>query len=210
VITAAYDVPKATNGDAWAALQSFLALPQVDVIDEPPELGRHWCQLGAIEQAAPKRWLDAYLAAFAIASGLPLSGVEWLGEVPEHWEVLPCRAIVDERTEKNEGAARLDYLSLMVNIGVIPYEEKGNIGNKQPEDLRQLLLQRGEAHLLGEAGRDAVAGEGLDLGRRIGAVAELLDPGQVLVVAPFSPVRTPGLKKARSMAQLEEKHIRRA
>jgi hypothetical protein len=39
-----------------------LALPQVDVIDEPPELGRHWCQLGAIEQAAPKRWMDAYLA----------------------------------------------------------------------------------------------------------------------------------------------------
>jgi len=33
-------MPKATNGDAWAALQTFLALPQVDVIDEPPELGR--------------------------------------------------------------------------------------------------------------------------------------------------------------------------
>jgi hypothetical protein len=39
-----------------------LALPQVDVIDEPPELGRHWCQLSAIEQAAPKCWMDAYLA----------------------------------------------------------------------------------------------------------------------------------------------------
>ena len=40
MITQAYGVPKATNGDAWAALQTFLALPQVDVIDEPPELGR--------------------------------------------------------------------------------------------------------------------------------------------------------------------------
>ena len=40
VITQAYGVPKATNGDAWAALQAFLALPQVDVIDEPPEMGR--------------------------------------------------------------------------------------------------------------------------------------------------------------------------
>ena len=29
-----------------------------------------------------------------------------------------------------------------------------------------LLLQRGEARLLGEVGRDAIAGEGLDLGRR--------------------------------------------
>lgn len=76
VITTAYEVPKATNGDAWAALQTFLALPQVDVIDEPPELGRHWCQLGVIEQAAPKRWMDAYLAAFAIAAGLPLISLD--------------------------------------------------------------------------------------------------------------------------------------
>lgn len=76
VIPTAYDVPKATNGDSWAALQTFLALPQVDVIDEPPELGRHWCQLGAIEQAAPKRWMDAYLAAFAIAAGLPLISLD--------------------------------------------------------------------------------------------------------------------------------------
>jgi len=76
VITQAYGVPKATNGDAWAAFQTFLALPQVDVIDEPPELGRSWCQLGAIEQAAPKRWMDAYLAAFAITAGLPLISLD--------------------------------------------------------------------------------------------------------------------------------------
>ena len=76
MITAAYDVPKATNGDAWAALQTFLALPQVDVIDEPPELGRIWSQLGAIEQAAPKRWMDAYLAAFAITASLPLISLD--------------------------------------------------------------------------------------------------------------------------------------
>lgn len=49
VITQAYGVPKTSNGDACAALQTFLALPQVDVIDEPPEMGRTWCQLGAIE-----------------------------------------------------------------------------------------------------------------------------------------------------------------
>ena len=68
VITAAYGVVKATNADAWVALEAFLALPQVDVIDEPPELARHWRQLRAIEQGAPKRWMDAYLAAFAMAA----------------------------------------------------------------------------------------------------------------------------------------------
>lgn len=76
VITAAYGVVKATNADAWVALEAFLALPQVDVIDEPPELAPHWRQLGAIEQSAPKRWMDAYLAAFAMAAGVLLVSLD--------------------------------------------------------------------------------------------------------------------------------------
>ena len=76
VITAAYGVAKATNADAWVALEAFLALPQVDVIDEPLELARHWRQLGAIEQSAPKRWMDAYLAAFAMAAGVLLVSLD--------------------------------------------------------------------------------------------------------------------------------------
>jgi type I restriction enzyme S subunit len=73
------------------------------------------------------------------------SGVEWLGEVPAHWEVLPCRAIVHERTAKNEGAACTDYLSLMANVGVIPYAEKGDVGNKKPEDVSKCkLVTRGD------------------------------------------------------------------
>ena len=39
VITAAYGVAKATNADAWVAMEAFLALPQVDVMDEPPRAG---------------------------------------------------------------------------------------------------------------------------------------------------------------------------
>lgn len=63
------------------------------------------------------------------------SGVEWLGEVPEHWEVMPCRAFFNERDERN-GDYRSDYyLSLVAGRGVIPYDEKGDIGNKKPEDL---------------------------------------------------------------------------
>jgi toxin-antitoxin system PIN domain toxin len=76
VITAAYGVAKATNADAWVALEAFLALPQVDVIDEPLELARHWRQLSAIEQSAPKRWMDAYLAAFAMAAGVLLVSLD--------------------------------------------------------------------------------------------------------------------------------------
>jgi hypothetical protein len=49
-----------------------------------------------------------------------------------------------------------------------------------------LFFQRGEAGLLCEVRGDAEAGEGMKLGRRIGGVAELVDPGQVLVV-PVGP-----------------------
>ena len=63
------------------------------------------------------------------------SGVEWLDEVPSNWEVIPVRAFVEERTEKNSNADDENYLSLMANIGVIPYEQKGDIGNKKPDDL---------------------------------------------------------------------------
>jgi type I restriction enzyme, S subunit len=68
------------------------------------------------------------------------SGVEWLGQVPGHWDVLPCRAIVQERTAKNEGAECEDYLSLMANVGILPYAEKGDVGNKKPEDLSKCKI----------------------------------------------------------------------
>lgn len=68
------------------------------------------------------------------------TGSTWLGEVPRHWEVQPCRAFVVEQTQKNEGAANQNYLSLMANVGIIPYEEKGDVGNKKPEDLGKCKL----------------------------------------------------------------------
>jgi type I restriction enzyme S subunit len=73
------------------------------------------------------------------------SGVTWLGDVPAHWQVLPCRAIVHERSAKNEGAACTDYLSLMANVGIIPYAEKGDVGNKKPEDVSKCkIVTRGD------------------------------------------------------------------
>ena len=73
------------------------------------------------------------------------SGIEWLGRVPSHWEIVPCRAIARERNQRNEGAANQCYLSLMANIGVIPYEDKGDIGNKKPDELDKCkLVYRGD------------------------------------------------------------------
>jgi type I restriction enzyme S subunit len=68
------------------------------------------------------------------------SCIGWLGEMPEHWNLLPCRGFVLERRVKNEDGTNQNYLSLMANIGVIPYEDKGDVGNKKPEDLTKCKL----------------------------------------------------------------------
>lgn len=56
-------------------------------------------------------------------------------KVPEHWRALPCRAFVAEKVEKNNDGIEREYLSLMSNVGVIRYSEKGDVGNKAPDDL---------------------------------------------------------------------------
>ena len=69
----------------------------------------------------------------------------WFATVPKHWSVVPCRALVDEQRSKNEGGKIDDYLSLMANIGVIPYAEKGDVGNKKPDDLEKCkVVSRGD------------------------------------------------------------------
>ncbi len=68
------------------------------------------------------------------------SNIPWLGHIPSHWQILPCRAIVINQTQKNDGAEIQEYLSLMANIGVIRYEDKGDVGNKKPDDLSKCKI----------------------------------------------------------------------
>ncbi|MFM9101940.1 MAG: TA system VapC family ribonuclease toxin [Cyanobium sp.] len=65
----AYGAATATNRDAFRALQALSALPQVAVVEEAPNLMACWMKLACLDQAAPKRWMDAYLAALAITGG---------------------------------------------------------------------------------------------------------------------------------------------
>jgi len=58
------------------------------------------------------------------------SGVQWLGEIPSHWEVKPGRVIYSENKEKNDGTDRdilsLSYGSIIkkkdINEGLVPAE----------------------------------------------------------------------------------------
>ncbi|MHB8907595.1 MAG: restriction endonuclease subunit S [Syntrophales bacterium] len=70
------------------------------------------------------------------------SGVPWLGEVPEHWEVQRLGALVRERSETNNDNRVKDVLSVMRERGVIPYADKGNVGNKKSDDISRYKIVR--------------------------------------------------------------------
>ena len=72
VMAKTYGVAPLTNQDALMALDSLQALPQVAWRDESPGVFGQWRTLAALRSASPKVWMDAYLAAFAMAGGLHL------------------------------------------------------------------------------------------------------------------------------------------
>ena len=57
-----------TNAEAIAFLAQVSADPAVSRADEPPATRSLWLQLAASPLASPNVWMDAYLAAFAIAT----------------------------------------------------------------------------------------------------------------------------------------------
>lgn len=70
------------------------------------------------------------------------SGVPWLGEVPAHWELPRLGAVLCERGEINSAERITDVLSVTRDRGVIPYAEKGNVGNKKSDDITRYKIVR--------------------------------------------------------------------
>lgn len=70
------------------------------------------------------------------------SGVEWIGDIPAGWQVKPIWTVLKQRKETNKlGKAQL-ILSVMKDVGVIPYSEKGNVGNKAKADITGYMIAR--------------------------------------------------------------------
>jgi len=57
---------------AWRALEAWLALPHITLLAEPPGLGELLAQWAGKHDLRAGQWTDAYLAAFAVASGCRL------------------------------------------------------------------------------------------------------------------------------------------
>lgn len=68
------------------------------------------------------------------------SGIEWIGEIPEHWKLERLQWHISEIKESNKPEKSRQVLSLTNKRGVIPYEEKGAQGNVAKEDYSQYKL----------------------------------------------------------------------
>ena len=61
-----------SNREAWTALDQLMADDATGFATEPEGLDPVWRQLAERDSPSPKVWMDAYLAAFAITSGMRL------------------------------------------------------------------------------------------------------------------------------------------
>jgi toxin-antitoxin system PIN domain toxin len=71
-VLAPYGIPPLSNKAAWSAYEGFLADERIAWAEEPRGLESHWKKLAGTAKASPKLWMDAYLAAFALAGGYQL------------------------------------------------------------------------------------------------------------------------------------------
>lgn len=92
------------------------------------------------------RELKQALIAKAVTKGLhpevPMkdSGIPWLGQIPEGWEIERLQWHLEEIRETNSPVKTNQVLSLTNKRGIIPYEEKGNQGNKAKEKVDEYKL----------------------------------------------------------------------
>jgi len=70
------------------------------------------------------------------------SCIDWIGRIPETWQIHPVKHVLAERKEVNNPIIVTDILSLTNTRGVIPYAEKGEAGNKAKEDVSSYKIVR--------------------------------------------------------------------
>lgn len=66
------------------------------------------------------------------------SGIEWLGEIPTHWEVIPVGRLFTRL--KRTGFPTQELLSVYRDYGVIPKSSRDDNNNKPSDDLGQYQL----------------------------------------------------------------------
>ena len=75
-VMSVYGIVPLSNKDAWTAYEAFITDDRIVFQAEPPGLALVWKKLAARRTSSPKLWMDAYLAAFAIATGAELITID--------------------------------------------------------------------------------------------------------------------------------------
>lgn len=68
------------------------------------------------------------------------SGIEWLGEIPIDWGLIPFRHVLKERQEKNSPIKSVERLSLSIDLGVTLYADKTTNLDRFKDDFEQYKL----------------------------------------------------------------------
>lgn len=68
------------------------------------------------------------------------SGIDWLGDIPSHWEVISFKNILTERNEKNDPIKSREILSLSIDKGVTLYAEKTTNLDRFKDDFTQYKI----------------------------------------------------------------------
>ena len=68
------------------------------------------------------------------------SNIQWIGTIPDSWHLDRLQWHLDEIKESNNPVKTQQVLSLTNKLGVIPYEEKGEQGNKSKENIDEYKL----------------------------------------------------------------------
>ena len=68
------------------------------------------------------------------------TGIEWIGTIPDSWHLDRLQWHLDEIKKSNNPVKTQQVLSLTNKLGVIPYEEKGEKGNKSKENIDEYKL----------------------------------------------------------------------
>lgn len=81
------------------------------------------------------------------------SGIEWIGEIPEHWDVIRIKYLLDERKERSENGEE-EPLSMSQKYGLIPTKEMDMIPNMASSfegakivHIQDLVFNKLKAHL---------------------------------------------------------------
>lgn len=68
------------------------------------------------------------------------SGIDWIGEIPEHWKIEPLKYCFGRRSEKNSPIKTEERLSLSIDKGVTPYADKTTNLDRFKDDFTQYQL----------------------------------------------------------------------